>query len=43
MKTAILTGYVLIWPILSALVMAGLAWGVWRDVRRAKQDGEQLV
>jgi len=43
MKVAILTMYVLIWPVLSALVMAALAWGVWRDVRHAKQEGEHLV
>ncbi len=43
MKTAILTIYVLIWPVLSALVLAALAAGVWRDIRRARRNGEQLV
>lgn len=43
MKTAILTFYVLIWPILSALVLIALARGVWKDLRQARKDGEQLV
>ena len=43
MKTAILTVYVLIWPVLSALVLVVLARGVWKDLRQAKKDGEQLV
>jgi hypothetical protein len=43
MKTTLLTFYVLVWPVLSALVMAGLVWGVWRDVRAAKRSGEELV
>lgn len=43
MKTAILTFYVLVWPVLSALVMVVLARSVWKDLRQAKRDGEQLV
>lgn len=43
MKTTVLTLYVLIWPVLSAMVMAGLIWGVWRDIKQAKRDGEHLV
>lgn len=43
MKTTILTIYVLIWPVLSALVLAALAAGVWKDLRKAKREGEQLV
>lgn len=43
MNTTILTVYVLIWPVLSALVLAALVAGVWRDVRAAKREGEHLV
>jgi len=43
MKIAVLTLYVLIWPVLSALVLAALARGVWNDVRDARRTGEQLV
>lgn len=43
MKTAILTFYVLVWPVLSALVLLALARGVWKDIRQAKRDGEHLV
>jgi len=43
MKIAVLTLYVLIWPTLSALVLAVLTRGVWRDMRQAKRSGEQLV
>lgn len=43
MKIAVLTFYVLIWPVLSALVLAMLARGVWKDMKAAKREGEQLV
>lgn len=43
MKTAVLTAYVMIWPILSALVLAALTAGVLKDIRRAKRRGEDLV
>jgi len=43
MKVAILTFYVLVWPVLSALVLAMLARGVWKDIKAAKQEGEHLV
>lgn len=43
MKVAILTFYVLVWPVLSALVLVMLARCVWKDMREAKRDGEQLV
>lgn len=43
MKTTILTVYVLVWPAMSALVLALLAKGVWKDIRQAKRNGEHLV
>lgn len=43
MKTFILTVYVLIWPVMAAGVLAVLSRGVWRDMRRAKRNGEHLV
>lgn len=43
MNTTILTVYVLMWPVLSALVLAALARGVWKDMRQAKREGEHLV
>jgi len=43
MNTTVLTVYVLMWPLLSALVLLALVYGVWRDVRAAKRNGEQLV
>ena len=43
MNTTILTLYVLVWPVMSALVLAVLALGVWKDMRKAKRKGEHLV
>lgn len=43
MNTTLLTIYVLIWPALSALVLAALVHGVWKDIRNAKRSGKHLV
>ena len=43
MNTTILTVYVLIWPVLTAMVLVGLCWNVWRDLRNAKRMGEDMV
>ncbi|MFT0850397.1 putative transporter small subunit [Achromobacter sp. F4_2707] len=43
MNTTILTIYVLMWPVMSALVLLALVRGVWKDIRRAKRKGEHLV
>ena len=43
MNTTVLTIYVLIWPVLTAMVLASLCWNVWRDLRRAKRTGEEMV
>ncbi|HZH57451.1 MAG TPA: putative transporter small subunit [Burkholderiaceae bacterium] len=38
-----MTLYILIWPALSAAVLAALSWGVWKDIRAARRKGQQLV
>jgi len=43
MKTTILTIYVLVWPVIAAVVLTVLGAGVWRDMRKAKKEGEHLV
>jgi len=43
MTTMLLTIYVLMWPVFAAAVLALLSWGVLRDMRSAKRNGEQLV
>ena len=43
MNTTFLTAYVLIWPFLSALVLAALVFGVVRDLRKAKRTGDEIV
>ncbi len=43
MNTTILTIYVLMWPVMSALVLLVLARGVWKDFRKAQRKGEHLV
>ncbi len=43
MKIAILTIYVLIWPTLAAMVLGVLGWNVWKDIRDARRNGEELV
>lgn len=43
MKIALLTFYVLIWPAIAAIVLAVLSRGVWKDISRARRNGEHLV
>ena len=43
MNTTILTIYVLMWPVMSAVVLAALVWGVWRDFVAARRKGEHMV
>ncbi|MEN1971709.1 putative transporter small subunit [Luteimonas sp. MJ204] len=38
-----MTAYVLVWPVLVAVMMFIMGRGVWRDVRRARRKGEELV
>jgi hypothetical protein len=39
----VLTGYMLIWPLLAAGVLALLCISVWRDLRAAARKGEDFV
>ncbi|MGZ7459050.1 putative transporter small subunit [Pseudomonas sp. Ma2-10] len=43
MSSFALTLYVLIWPAIAALVMITLCVSVYRDLRKAKRDGTDLV
>lgn len=38
-----LTAYVLIWPVIAAIVLIVLCVGVARDMRRASRKGRHLV
>ena len=38
-----LTVYVLIWPVLAAIVLLVLCVGLVRDIRRARRQGKELV
>jgi cytochrome oxidase assembly protein ShyY1 len=35
--------YVLIWPILSAGVLALLIVALWRDIRASRKSGEEMI
>ena len=35
--------YVLVWPVIVLVMMFIMGRGVWRDVRRAKRTGNDLV
>lgn len=43
MRDVLMLGYVLVWPVLVLVMMLIMGRGVWRDVRRAKRTGEELV
>ena len=43
MSNLILTGYVLVWPILAAIVLLVLCGAFINDVLKAKEDGDGLV
>ena len=43
MSSYALTLYVLIWPVIAAGVMLTLCVSVWRDLRKAKSEGTELV
>ncbi len=38
-----LTAYFLIWPLISAAILALLCTTLWRDVRTAKRSGTSMV
>ena len=43
MRDLLMTAYVLVWPVLVALMMFIMGRGVYRDFRRAKRRGDDLV
>ncbi|MFC6335288.1 putative transporter small subunit [Pseudomonas karstica] len=43
MSSFALTLYVLIWPVIAAVVMITLCVSLYRDMRKAKRDGTDLV
>ncbi len=43
MTTFWLTAYILVWPVIAAAVMAVLAVGIVRDLKRAREEGSELV
>ncbi len=43
MRDILLTLYVLIWPTLVAITLLVMCAGVYRDIRRARKDGESVV
>lgn len=38
-----LTFYILIWPVISAVILAILVVALCRDIRRAKDTGESMI
>lgn len=43
MTSIILTGYVLVWPIVSAAVLLVLIVALIRDMRAARKDGDSMI
>ena len=43
MRDLLMMAYVMVWPAVVLLMMFIMGRGVWRDVRRARRDGEELV
>lgn len=43
MRDILMMAYVLVWPLIVLVMMFIMGRGVWRDVRRAKKRGDDLV
>ena len=43
MRDLLMVAYVLVWPVIVLVMMIIMGRGVWRDMRRAKRKGEELV
>ncbi len=43
MRDVLMVAYVLVWPVIVLVMMFIMGRGVWRDVRRARRKGEELV
>ena len=41
--TALLTAYVLMWPVIVLGILVTIARGFLRDVREAKKDGRPII
>lgn len=39
----LLTLYILIWPVISAGVLAVLLFSLFKDIRKARRDGKSMV
>lgn len=38
-----LTLYILVWPVISAVILAVLIVALWRDLKQAKRTGESMI
>ncbi|EHY88695.1 putative transporter small subunit [Saccharomonospora azurea] len=43
METILVTAYIMVWPLLTAIVLAVLTRGVIKDYRSARKDGTTVV
>lgn len=43
MRDILMMAYVLVWPVIVLVMMFIMGRGVWRDLRRAKKRGEDVV
>lgn len=43
MNDILMTAYILVWPILVAIMMFVMGRGIVRDFRSARRDGEDMV
>src|SRR5690606_792689 len=43
MRDLLMLGYVLVWPVIVLVMMFVMGRGVWRDLRRARRRGEDVV
>ncbi|WP_336705577.1 putative transporter small subunit [Micrococcus terreus] len=41
--TALLTTYVLMWPVIVLGVLIAIAWGFFKDAAQAKREGRQII
>ena len=41
--SALLTFYVLMWPVLVLAVLVAIAWGFYKDVAEAKREGRSVI
>lgn len=39
----LLTAYFLIWPVISAAILALLCVTLWKDIRAAKRTGQAMI